>query len=94
MLGIEYILFTRGISKKEVASALSVHQSTVSVFLNGKRRLHPEYTKILQDLTGVPSEYYTRKLTTEDKIEIEEYILTELEGGVRLSVMSHSGVSY
>lgn len=71
MLGIEYILFTTGISKKEVAFILDLSPSAVSHFITGKRKIRWRQSELLSSLTGVPSEYFSKELTRQDKIEIE-----------------------
>lgn len=71
MLGIEYILFTTGISKKEVAFILDLSPSAVSHFITGKRKIRWRQGELLSSLTGVPSEYFSKELTRQDKIEIE-----------------------
>lgn len=91
MLGIEYILFTTGISNKEIAILLDLSPSAISHFISGRRKMKWRQKLLLSEYTGVPPEYFSKEISRKDKVEIELVLGAESES--ELAKVTHEVIS-
>ena len=62
MIGLEYILQEFNMQHKELSELLGIDISNVNYWTEGKNRIPYEYLMRLNQIFGIPVEYFQREL--------------------------------
>lgn len=71
MIGLEYIAKTFHVEYKEIAVRLSIKPQTINSWLRGKRPIPEKQLQKLSKIFELDSDYFTRELTSEEKLDIQ-----------------------
>jgi len=74
MIGLEYILFTKGMKKSELARDLNIGRSSVSDWLSGRRKISKRCVGMLRQKFDVSERYLTSELDFDLKTGIDKRI--------------------
>ncbi|AFQ30045.1 helix-turn-helix transcriptional regulator [Bacillus thuringiensis] len=79
MLGLEYVLFIKGLSGTEIAKNIGVSSQMVNHWVQARRPMDSERLAYFEGLLEVPSTYLNKEIDSKDRLEID-IIICKTEG--------------
>ncbi|MFD4852267.1 helix-turn-helix domain-containing protein [Bacillus mycoides] len=72
MNGLEYILGLYNMQHIELAEKLGIRKQNINLWIKGKQNIPKKYLPVLEELFGLPSEYFIKELNEIEKLEIQK----------------------
>lgn len=70
--GLEYILGLYNMQHIELAEKLGIRKQNINLWIKGKQNIPKKYLPVLEELFGLPSEYFIKELSEIEKLEIQK----------------------
>lgn len=78
MIGLIYVRNWIGMTMEELAAKLETTKQNISLWENdAKRKIPKRYLPILQEMFGVPEEYFQKELLEIDELNVQEFMLNK-----------------
>lgn len=71
MIGIEYLCEINKMSYSELAKNLGISRQTINAWTSGRRKVSEKHYEKLKEIFNTPSEYFNKKLTELDKLQLQ-----------------------
>ncbi|MCT4662958.1 MAG: helix-turn-helix domain-containing protein [Tissierellales bacterium] len=72
MIGLEYILGIYNIQHVELAEKLGIKKQNINMWIKQKQNIPKKYLPVLEGLFGIDQEYFSKKLSDIDKLQVQK----------------------
>jgi len=72
LIGLEYILGIYNIQHVELAEKLGIKKQNINMWIKQKQNIPKKYLPVLEGLFGIDQEYFSKKLSDIDKLQVQK----------------------